>query len=523
VARGHGQVFSYELKAMTRANVARRQGDDFQARLFWLKATSLLDPNSPIVKVAYEVGPKSFDDIVIEYDPSAAPLDHEGKPIYRRYIQCKWHTTAGIFGYQDLADPAFVNATRYSLLQRAHQAQSLYAPDGLGCRFELVTNWRLKLGDPLMDLVRKESDALDLDRLFDGTTDQSRMGRVRKRWREHLGIDHPTLSLVARVLALAETPESLMSLRERLDEKFAVVGMKRIPVTVSGFLYDDLVVKLLAQGCIAFDREGFWTMCQQEGILESSGQPKDVLIIGIRSFMHPIDNLEDRCERMLNLVPYFDGRYIRNETDWQHRILPELRNFMLKAARSTDHLRLILDAHVSLAFAVGTLLNVKSGKRIEIEQRTDGRRFWSRDDEASDPGWPKFLLSEEVLDEDQDEVALAVGLTHDIARSVRAFAIQTLHQVGQIVYCQPEGGVSQQSVRCGRHAWICIEAVVQRLQNLRGDGRRIQRVHVFIAGPNGFAFFLGQHQQAIGPVTVYEWDFDGQRGGDYSPGLSLGE
>jgi hypothetical protein len=506
---------------MTRANVARRQGDDFQARLFWLKATSLLDPKSPTIKVAYETGPKSFDDILIEYDPSAAPPDHEGQPIYRRHIQCKWHTTAGTFGYEDLTDPAFVNAERYSLLQRAHTAQSLHAPDGFGCRFELVTNWRLRPGDPLIELVRKESDALDLDRLFDGTTDRSRMGQVRRQWREHLEVDHATLRLVARVLALAEMPESLRSLRERLDEKFAAVGMKRVPATDSSFIYDDLIVKLLAQGRIEFDRESFRTMCQQEGLLEPSGQPQDVLAIGIRSFMHPIDNLEDRCERMLNLVPYFDGRYIRHETDWQHRILPELRDFVLQAARSTARLRLILDTHVSLAFAVGMLLNVKSGKRIDIEQRTDGRRFWSRDDEAIDPSWPKCLLDEEVLDDSQDEVVLAIGLTHDTTQAVRAFVTPTLHQVGRILHCRPEGGASQQSVRCGRHAWMLAEAVVQRLQDLRGSGRSIRRVHVFIAGPNGFAFFLGQHQQAIGPAAVYEWDFDGQRGGGYSLGLSL--
>ena len=99
---------------------------------------------------------------------------------------------------------------------------------------------------------------------------------------------------------------------------------------------------------------------------------------------------------MLNLVPYFDGRYIRNEADWQDRIFPALREFVLEAARSSDHLRLVLDAHVSLAFAVGAILNVKSGKRIEIEQRTGGRRFWSMDDQPADPDWPAFDFDEEV-------------------------------------------------------------------------------------------------------------------------------
>jgi hypothetical protein len=48
-----------------------------------------------------------------------------------------------------------------------------------------------------------------------------------------------------------------------------------------------------------------------------------------------------------------------------------------------------------------------------------------------------------------------------------------------------------------------------------------RRVHLFIAGPNAFALLLGQSQAAIGPVSIYEWDFDGLRDGDYSVGLEL--
>ena len=89
------------------------------------------------------------------------------------------------------------------------------------------------------------------------------------------------------------------------------------------------------------------------------------------------------------------------------------------------------------------------------------------------------------------------------------------------MHCRPEGGPSQQSVCCGRHAWMLAEAVVQHLQSLRAQGNRTAPVHIFIAGPNSFGFFLGQCQKAIGAAVIYEWDFDGQRGGGYSPGLSV--
>ena len=291
---------------MARSIAARRHGDDFQARLFWLRAALLLDPRSNVIKVAYETGPKSFDDILVEYDPKAAPQDHEGRPILRRHSQCKWHTTAGVFGHADLIDPAFTNAERYSLLQRAHLAQAQHAPDGTGCRFELVTNWRIKADDPLLELVRKESDELDLARLFEGKTERGRMGQVRKLWCEHLGVDHAGLALVARTLAVAEAPESLASLQERLDDRFASVGMKRVPTSEAGFFYDDLAAKLLAQGRVEFDRDGFRKMAERENLIDPAARPADALAIGIRSFMHPIDPIEDRCAQVLNLVPYFD-------------------------------------------------------------------------------------------------------------------------------------------------------------------------------------------------------------------------
>lgn len=507
---------------MAQAVAARRNGDDFQSRLFWLRAASLLDAESATVKVSYETGPKSFDDIFVEYDPSRAPQDHEGHAILRRHTQCKWHTTAGTFGFADLADPAFLNAQQFSLLQRALAAQQQHAPNGLGLRLELVTNWRIKADDPLLDLVRKESDAIDLDRLFEGKTERSRMGRVRKHWTDHLLIDDAALSPVARVLAIAEAPESLASLRERLDDKLAAVGMVRVSSSEAGFFYDDLTAKLLSQGRIEFDRDGFLRMAKQEGLLDSSGPRRPIRTIGVRSFLHPIDALEERCARILNLVPFFDGRYIRDEKNWQVKLLPSLREFLLEEARANDALRLIVDAHVSLAFAAGAVLNVKAGKRIEIEQRTAGRRFWSIDDEQVDLSWPTMMFANEILDESARETAVAISLTHDISADARTYLKQRAPEVGRILQCRPSSGPSQASVKCGAHAWSYAETVVKQLRQARTEGWPTGRLHVFIAAPNGFAFFLGQHQQPLGPIALYEWDFDGLRDSSYRLGIQIG-
>ena len=51
-------------------------------------------------------------------------------------------------------------------------------------------------------------------------------------------------------------------------------------------------------------------------------------------------------------------------------------------------LRLALDAHATLAFAAGSVLNIKSGRHVELEQRTLGQRVWAADDIPPDSNWP---------------------------------------------------------------------------------------------------------------------------------------
>jgi hypothetical protein len=59
------------------------------------------------------------------------------------------------------------------------------------------------------------------------------------------------------------------------------------------------------------------------------------------------------------------------------------------------------------------------------------------------------------------------------------------------------------------------------IKGLREQNRLTGRTHIFIAGPGGFAVCLGQRQPVMGPVTLYEFDFEGARGGGYEAALSF--
>lgn len=493
--------------------IARQQGDDFQARIFWLEAANLLRDYSPVRMVMFETGPKAFDDVVVDYARDGAPQDHHGLPILRDHKQCKWHVRPGDFGFNDFVDPKFIGGSSFSFLQRARAAQLEHAPTGEGARFHLVTNWEPKAKDPLRKVILNQTNALDIDPIFVGGSG-SMMGRLRETWGGHLQIDDEELRIVLRTLGVNLRIRSGEDLREHLNDRFAAVGMRTISRDEAGFSYDDLIKKLHAQGRKQFDRKSFRELVNDEKLLAGPKEPPKTTI-GVRSFMHQIDNIEARATTTLNLVPHFDGRFLKDEAGWETDLLPALKTFVLAEAQKGDHMRLILDAHVSLAFAVGSILNVKAGKSIEVEQRTNGRRFWSRDDVPLDPAWAGIDSSVEQVGSGS-ELAIAIGLTHDVAPMVREF-LKGIPEIGNLVVARLSSGTSGASVKSGSHAMKLAEDIVSNIRTKP----RAPMLHLFIAAPNGFTFFLGQHQAVLGPTTIYEWDFEGTRSKTYSKGLTL--
>lgn len=502
---------------MTQAVAVRRDGDAFQARIFWRKAACLLDPTSPVVQVGFESGPKGFDDVWVAYSPDRAPGDHEGKPILREHIQAKWHVSVNDFSHADLVLPEWINANKFSLLQRARAAQLKHARDGIGARFKLLTNWRIGQADPLRRYINQKSKTIRLKDLFDGTGDSSMAGKVRKLWREHLDIDDKELMLLARTLSLDTDSTSLDDHRDNLDLLFQSRGLRRIPPSESSFVYDDVTYQWLAQGRLEFDRRSFREACKREGLLDEGGRTH--VVFGVKSFEHPFDRLEDRCTVVLDLTSHFDVRAIHEQTEWTTTLYPRLKSFLQAAAKGNQHLRLILDAHVTLAFASGSILNIKSGRNVEIEQRTLDRNVWHSSDLPQDPSWPTWEFELEKLNDAAGNMAVAVCLTHDVVFNVKAHLTVSSPQISSFLIARPTCGAGARSITCGQHAFDLAQSLAQQINQKRGGPS--SSLHFFIAAPNAFTFFLGQRQPGLGQITIYEYDFEGANGGGYRPSISL--
>lgn len=507
---------------MTQAVNTPRYGTAFQARIFWTYAVMLLGAKTAVRRVGFESGPRGFDDVWVEYEPTRGLIDQFGRRLHVERFQCKWHVANGTFTHVDLTDPAYSGATKTSLLQRARDAYLADVAGGNASRIRLMTNHRIDREDVLYKVHDLQHHTLKLEDLFQGKTKNSQYWQAREIWRQHLKMDDDALRPFCERLALTSVSESLDDFRLKMDYALHAFGLKPSEAGTSSTNYDQLPYDWLAQGRNEFDAKSFREACGDEKLFADQALPP-AKVFGVKSFEHGFDRLEARCDEVLSLLPEFSDRYLRPEFTWQGDLLPKLKAFIRSAGQQEQRLRLAMDTHLTLAFAAGTVLDTKSGKIIELEQRTrGGSAIWAADDTPADPKWPNWAFSCFDLGTGGAEVAVAVSVTRTTEKQVRD-SLLGLTNVGRVIVATLSSGASQGAVLNGAHADQLADSLANYLKDMRSVtvGATRPLLHLFMAAPNSFAFFLGRHIKVLRPVTLYEFDFDGERGGNYVPSLTM--
>ena len=504
---------------MADAMVALWHGANYQARVFWDNALNLLMPDSCVVEVTFEAnGPKAFDDVVVKYDP---PVPRSGPDrISAEYHQIKWHVErGGRFGYEDFIEPNFIGARTVSLLERLQQAHGA-AP--ASAQFTFLTTYRIKDDDPLAELISGNDRTLLVDRLFNGTTDRSRMGRVRKCWREHLGLnDDEELRAVVGGLRVVDGHRSLQELREQINFKAQAVGVLACDAADSDFRYDELARQLKVRGLNGLDREALLRLCEEEGLLvERPTKPDQFLSVAIRSFLGPAADIVGAApEDTLLLIDEFRQRYLQDGREWQRDIRPKVERFLLAAVKKRAKLRLILDAHASIAFLAGAVLHLKSGVETQLVQKGRvGTRTWRVDDDSAAKG-DRFEIEEEQLGVGRD-IAVGISVSQPTTSQVRAYVAEELPRVGKFISCAMPAGPGHQTVAGGEHGAALAEQISNHVRAMKEDDPDVV-IHVFAAAPNSLLFYLGQNHQAMAPCIIYEFDFDRQAHKTYQPSFTV--
>lgn len=502
---------------MADAITAQWHGHNYQSRFFWLNAMDLLRPDTCINRVTFEDNiPKSFDDVVLYYDP---PVVRSGPvPIEVEYYQIKWHVTSGRFGYEDLTLPKFINAKSVSFLQRLRNAKKTVGD--VSGRMCFVTTDRVADDDPLRLLISGNDQSLLTEKLFDGTSDRSRMGRIRRCWRDHLELpDDESLREIIEGLVIVDGYKTLLELRDEINFKAELVGLLPNRASDSDFRYDELARQLKVRGISSMNRQELIDICTAEGLWIGERKHVDEMLpVAIRSFQRlSTDMMPAAIEDTLRLTDSFRARYISENQDWQQDIMPRVTKFLVERASRSRHLRLILDAHASIAYLSGVVYHVKSGLEIELVQKGRvGTRIWRPDDGSTGPAMqivPQHVGSGQ-------EIAVAVSITHQVTEHVNRYVDANLPQVGQIISFEPPEGPGQQGVSGGEHAAHMAERLSNAVRSLKTNTPDAT-VHIFAACPNSLLFFLGQSHVALAPVIVYEFDFDRKGNKTYQPSFKI--
>lgn len=505
---------------MTDAIVPSWHGNNYQARIFWENALNLFDPTSCVVEVTFEAnGPKAFDDVVVKYDPAVARSGVER--VTAEYHQVKWHTEyGGRFGYEDLIDPAFIGAQSTSLLERLRDARRT-AP--ARSRFAFITTYRIKDGDQLAELISGNDKSLLIEKLFDGTkTDNSRMGAVRKLWHEHLNLqsDEELRNVIAGFRIL-EGHRSLEELRENINVRAQIVGLIACTAANSDFRYDELARQLKVRKLNILNKETFEKICREEGLFsgkaESTGPS---LPVAIRSFVGVASDVVGAAdENTLFLTDEFRQRYLRDDIEWQRDIRPKVEQFLQNVVRRSRDLRLIMDAHASIAFLAGAVLDLKSGIGVELVQKgRAGTRVWRVDDQSAKAG-AKFDVTTRSLGAGR-AIAVGIGVSRAVDAGVLPYVSSQLSDVGKYLSFALPSGAGQQVIAGGEHASELADQVANAVRDIKASDVDAV-VHIFAACPNSLLFFLGQHHRGIAPCVVYEFDFDRLGNKTYQPSFVI--
>lgn len=510
---------------MATSITAIEHGLDYQAYLFWTEAARLLVPTSCYASVGFELeGIKSLDDVATFHAEKKS--DCRGNAYDADYYQVKYHVDyrAQITG-GSLIDPAFIGATSASFLKKVKEASEYSRKQGKHPRLFLFTPWTLDPNDVLASLVGGGEGELRLEKIMEGG-ERSDAGKLRKLWREHLSIssDKELIDLL-HCIRIQAGERNFQQLKKTLNDSLNSAGLEPIDETKRTDPYPQLIRKLRAEGKSIFDAQSIRAACEKENLIRSAAPLATSFgrRLGIRSFFRFAENMECETDRVLSLLQHFDGRPIKSAALWRSEIVPAIKSFInSELSKSPKALEFHLDTHLSCAVAAGYFMDPKAGVDVAVLQKTmSARQLWINRSEEEDLKKPRIGVTEMAsLGEGIDE-AFAISITQMTFGDVVSYAKQNAPSISRIQRLEIASGAGNTRVESGGHATALAEQIRNLIKERRTAMKDNGRIHLFISAPNAVAFFLGRILNHLGPIQLYEHNFDGSLPTSYVPSIEL--
>lgn len=254
--------------------------------------------------------------------------------------------------------------------------------------------------------------------------------------------------------------------------------------------------------------------------LLSCGKQHKTLTIGIRSFLRGAENLDNKTDNMICFLDKFDGRYLKEEYSWNHDVYSKLEEFVKENMRGEVEYQLLMDTHMSIAFAAGRILDSKSGINVvPIQKTATGMQIWNVDNQDNNEH-PTWDVNHETISKDSVDTVIVLNVTHDIYGDVKQYLNRANIQVGRVINCYLSTATSNLAIANGTHAKQLSNSLCDIISQ-RSFEEKLGILHLFSSVPVGFMFYLGQVSRGFGKCILYEYDFEKTKDGLYFSTLSL--
>lgn len=238
----------------------------------------------------------------------------------------------------------------------------------------------------------------------------------------------------------------------------------------------------------------------------------------IKSFLVPGENRNDVHGMEIDVVDYFDGRFLKEGYTWDTIVRVIKDNINSYVNKNYEYL-VDFSTHYSLAFILGRLMNPKAGIKVNPIQKTiNGKEEWNIK-ERNGREYEKLSLREECVSDKDFDTAFVLSVTRNINNSVKEYIVQEKLPIGKIWYCGFDIP-SIDSIIDGTHAWEVSKQISHCIEEFRSKKGII---HLFMACPIALMFNLGKMSLSYGRGRIYEYDLENRKTGTYYPALDFRE
>lgn len=500
---------------MANSIVARENGDLYQRMVLWLHITKLISDDSDYKRLFTEHSEiKSFDDIVIEYK---SPTYKQGQRcIAREFIQTKFHQyESDTITVDNLMSPKFVNSTKYSFLQKLKLAYEQLGEDYLKCAFVLYSPYDIDQKDILYSRIANIDGFINLDKIFDGTTQTARTQAVLKM-KEHLEVNEEELKIILGQLKFYRGPR-YDELIDMVNFGLHFLSFQRISSSSAINPYVSLASKWLSGGITEITPEFIYSECFAEGLINKSNP--QATKIAIKTFNKGTRYLAENNIETLDLSDLFeDGKFLTH-AEWS-----DIKKTMLLFFDShniLDQYEIFLECSFSVGFIAGRILNPKSGYFIYPVQKTpDGLKPWDYNN-GSEIKQMEDTLYTEIIEEagHTNDSVLIISITHDIECDVQEYLKEERITYSKLLKITHKN-IGHYAVSDGRQCSHIAEYIASIL-NRRSRSEKMGLTHIFVAAPISLLFYLGKYSSNFGNIQLYEHDLNCSRSKAYWESVSI--